>query len=270
MSLSIVVPCYNEAANAPKVESELMPIAHALGLRMPVEIIFVNDGSSDSTQRCFEELCRRHSGGGVAARVVGHDRNRGLGAALRTGFSCATGDVIVTTDCDATYRFSEIPALLDHLAEGTDVVTASPYHPSGAVAGVARFRLMLSKGSSWIYRQLVRSDVHTYTALFRAYRRKVLETTPFRSDGFLAGTEILVNALEAGYDVAEYPTVLHSRTLGTSKARLLRIIRAHLAFQVRIILARLHVVRPPWADVAPGSGAALVRTSVLPGSTRVS
>jgi dolichol-phosphate mannosyltransferase len=270
MTLSIVVPCYNEADNAPKVEAELIPVVQRLAGCTPVEVIFVDDGSADDTRVRFEELSRRHCSDTLAVRVVPHDRNRGLGAALRTGFSAASGQIIVTTDSDATYRFSEIPALLDRLVDGVDLVTASPYHPEGAVAGVPPSRLVLSKGSSFLYRRLVSARIHTYTALFRAYRRQVLETTPFRSTGFLAGTEILVNAMQAGYTAAEYPTVLHSRVIGVSKARLFRTIRAHLAFQFRILLARAGFVRAPWADTAPGARAARVRGAVSTGSTTAS
>jgi dolichol-phosphate mannosyltransferase len=249
--LSIVIPCYNEADNAPTVASDLFPIAATLAERTPVEIIFVNDGSSDDTQSAFEALCQRVKHPKVQARVIAHDRNRGLGAALRTGFGAAKGDVIVSTDSDATYRFTEIPALLDRLTDDVDVVTASPYHPEGGVANVPQYRLVLSKGSSFLYRRLIGKHVHTYTALFRAYRRRVLETTPFSSDGFLAGTEILVNAMLAGYKVAEYPTVLHSRVIGTSKAKLARTIRAHLIFQGRILAAQVGLRRERWVAERP-------------------
>ena len=81
------------------------------------------------------------------------------------------------------------------------------------------YRLILSQGSSIIYRVLVSWKVHTYTSLFRAYRRKVIERVPFESNGFLAGTELLVNGMLMGYRVAEYPAVLYSRVHGTSKAK---------------------------------------------------
>jgi dolichol-phosphate mannosyltransferase len=239
MLISIVVPCYNEAANGPRVAAGLMPVAKSLTSRGPVEIVFVNDGSADDTDAVFGELCAHHRSETLACRVVSHDVNRGLGAAIRTGFAAARGQYIVTTDCDATYRFEEIPALLARLAESIDVVTASPYHPNGGVAHVPAYRLVLSRGTSWIYRRLVSREIHTYTALFRAYRRHVLEQVPFSSTGFLAGTEILVNAIRAGYRVAEYPTVLHARVGGVSKARLARTIAAHLTFQSRILWASL-------------------------------
>lgn len=78
--------------------------------------------------------------------------------------------------------------------------------------------------------------------LFRAYRRKVIEHMSFESDGFLAGTELLVKGMLLGYRVAEYPTVLHSRVSGMSKAKLARTILAHLNFQARVLLHRLNLV----------------------------
>ncbi len=147
--------------------------------------------------------------------------------------------MIVTTDSDGTYRYTEIPSLLSHLTVDVDVVTASPYHPAGGVAGVPGYRLVLSRGSSLIYRILVDRHVHTYTSLFRAYRRSVIEHVSFASNGFLAGTELMVKAMLAGYRVAEYPTVLYSRVYGVSKAKLARTIVAHLRFQGRVLLSRL-------------------------------
>jgi dolichol-phosphate mannosyltransferase len=248
--LSIVIPCHNEAENVGQVAVDLLPVAALLASTRPVEIVFVNDGSTDHTQSVFESLCAYDLPRNVQGRVVAHRRNLGLGAALRTGFGAATGSIIVTTDCDATYRFQEIPALLSRLTDDMDVVTASPYHPDGGVADVPQYRLILSRGSSWIYRRLVGRHVHTYTALFRAYRRSVLEQVPFSSNGFLAGTEILVNAMRAGYGVAEYPTVLHARVRGVSKARLARTIMAHLTFQFRILWASLSR-RARWVTEQP-------------------
>ena len=177
----------------------------------------------------------------VEVRFERHAANRGLGAALRTGFKAANGQVILTTDSDGTYKFVEIPALLACLEQGVDIVTASPYHPKGGVVGVPRYRLVLSQGSSAIYRLLVDMRVHTYTSLFRVYRRAVIEQTPFVSDGFLAGTELMVKAMLSGYTVAEYPSVLHRRAFGASKAKIARTIQAHLKFQARVLLYRTHL-----------------------------
>ena len=92
-----------------------------------------------------------------------------------------------------------------------------------------------------IYRLLVNWHVYTYTSLFRAYRRQVVDNVPFASDGFLAGTEILVNGMLMGHRVVEYPALLHSRAWGSSKAKIARTILAHLGYQGRILLHRLRL-----------------------------
>lgn len=240
MDLSIVIPCYNEAENVQAMRDELLPEVGRLANGRSVELVLVDDGSTDRTWRTLHEVFAGHDFP-ASVVTVQHEHNRGLGAALRTGFAAATGKIVVTTDSDGTYKFCEIPSLLGILAPGVDIVTASPYHPLGNVQNVPGYRLLLSRGSSAIYRLLVDPRVHTYTALFRAYRREVLDHVSFEADGFLAGTELLVKAMLAGYRVAEYPTVLHVRTRGASKAKLARTILAHLRFQIRTLMHRLRL-----------------------------
>jgi dolichol-phosphate mannosyltransferase len=237
MHISIVVPFYNEAGSVGRVQAELLPVAAQLARTGPIELVFVDDGSTDGSLDAFRDALR--PGPGVQVRFEQHTQNRGLGAALRTGFAAARGEVVVTTDSDGTYAFAEIPGLLACLAADVDLVTASPYHPRGGVDGVPGYRLLLSRGSSLIYRLLVDRRLHTYTSLFRAYRRALIDSVSFQSSGFLAGTEILVKALLVGFRAAEYPALLHVRAAGVSKAKLARTTLAHLRFQIRILLHRL-------------------------------
>ncbi len=239
MQLSIVVPFYNEAGNVSRVQAELLPVAKSLSAAGPVELVLVDDGSTDGSLAVFREAI--HSAGALQVRFERHSTNRGLGAALRTGLAAAQGEVIVTTDCDGTYAFAEIPNLLARLGPEVDIVTASPYHPQGGVANVPRYRLVLSRGASLLYRLLVDRSLYTYTALFRAYRRRVIESVTFEATGFIAGTELLVKAMLQGFRVAEYPAVLRSRTSGVSKAKLVRTILAHVRFLGRVLLHRMRI-----------------------------
>jgi dolichol-phosphate mannosyltransferase len=248
MDLSIIIPCYNEVDNVPKLEHEFVPVVAELAQTRSVEIIFVDDGCTDGTAAALETAFGDEKRWLV--RIERHGRNRGLGAAIRTGLTAAHGDILVTTDSDGTYKFTEIPALLALLTPEVDIVTASPYHPQGGVAGVPAYRLILSRGSSLLYRLLVSWRINTYTALFRAYRRRAIANITVQSDGFLAGTELLVKAMLSGARTVELPAVLYSRAHGVSKAKIMRTIRAHLGFQWRICLHRLGLVslvdgRPP-------------------------
>ncbi len=245
--LSIVVPCYNEEESIPAMRSTFLPVVRSLvgstvggvDVISDVEVVFVDDGSRDNTAQVLRETFAALEEPHICWRFETHTVNRGLGAALRTGFAAAEGDVVVTTDSDGTYRFETVPALLALLAPGVDIVTASPYAPGGSVENVPGYRLLLSRGSSMLYRLLVDWKVHCYTALFRAYRRDIVKRINFQADGFLAGTELMVIAMLQGAHVVEFPTVLHARAAGVSKAKLKRTIKAHLIFQNEIAAHRL-------------------------------
>ncbi len=236
MKLSIIIPAYNEAEGVAQTAIALRSVLVKLRESYEVEVVFVNDGSRDNTL----QLLKAEFEDEPDVQVVSHETNRGLGAALRTGFERVAGDIVVTTDFDGTYSFDTIPYLLDRmLADQVDIVTASPYHPAGMVEGVPRYRLLFSFGASLLYRILVNWHVHTWTALFRAYRRQVVKTISFESNDFLAGTELLVYALRAGFTVSEFPTTLRVRTFGQSSLKIARVTMAHLRFQKRLLWARL-------------------------------
>jgi dolichol-phosphate mannosyltransferase len=231
MKLSLVIPCYNESAGIDQLRSQLDAARPGLDRYAPWELVLVDDGSTDDT---YDRMAAAFAGW-PNLRIARHEKNRGLGAALRTGFANAAGDVIVVTDSDGTYPFTTIPDLLALLGPDVDIVTSSAYHPAGGVEGVPAYRLVLSKGASLLYRVLVSWRVHTYTAIYRAYRREVALQVPTSSDDYLVMAELLVNALRAGYRVVEFPTVLHVRRFGQSKARIARIIGDHLRFQAALV-----------------------------------
>ncbi len=237
VDLSIVIPCYNEAEGIPAMRERIGQVLPTLRKRGSLELILVDDGSSDGTG----ELLKAAFADLPETRVVAHDRNRGLGAALRTGFAQLRGATVVTCDSDGTYPFAEIPALLDRLTPDVDIVTASPYHPDGAIENVPAYRVLISQGASLCYRLIVDRHIHTYTALFRAYRREVIDrvNADADADGFLMVTQLLVEARLAGYKVTEYPAVLRVRQYGQSKARIWRITRTHLRYLANLVGRRL-------------------------------
>ena len=250
MKLSLIVPCFNEAENVPKLHDELLPVIQSMLERgrmnadetlESVEMIFVDDGSSDGTRARLKERFCDVKIPGLSFHFLRHEVNAGLGAAIRTGLSQASGEILMTVDSDGTYQFSEIPALLNCLTSGVDIVTASPYHPQGGVIGVPEYRLLFSKGSSMLYRILVDRSVYTYTCLFRAYRARVVREVSFDSNDFLGGTELLVKAMLRGFRAVDFPSVLHKRMYGVSKARIARTVRSHLKFMGWVLLQRMRM-----------------------------
>jgi dolichol-phosphate mannosyltransferase len=219
--VTVVVPCFNEAEGLPSLLARLGAMRH--GPAADWHFLFVDDGSSDDT---FAQLLR-------AARdmhwvgVLRHHENRGLGAALRTAFAHAASPIVCTIDSDCTYPPERLPELTALIDQGADVVTASAWHPDSAAAEGSRMRLALSRRVSGIYRGLIGRDVHTFTCLFRAYRRDVVQRIRFRGDGFSAVAELFVKALLAGYTVREVPMALAQRRFGESKLRVSDAVLAH-------------------------------------------
>ena len=233
--VSVIIPCFNEQEALPQLRRKIVPVLDTLDRRYGgsgrCELILVDDGSTDGTA----EGLRTALGDDARVKIVAHERNQGLGAALRTGLAASRGELIVTTDADGTYDFAEIPGMLARLVPGVDVVTASPYHPEGDVLGVPAYRLILSQGASLVYRTLLDASIYCYTAMFRAYRREVLLAVRSQAAGYLAMAEILAEALLHGFTVVEFPTVLTVRRYGQSKARVAQILRDHLLFQASLL-----------------------------------
>jgi dolichol-phosphate mannosyltransferase len=235
MDLSLVIPCFNEAEGVDQMRIQFDAVRPTLDSRGTWELLFVDDGSTDDT---FEKISIAFASWDNV-RIVRHERNLGLAAGLRTGFSHAQGDIIVVTDSDGTYPFTTIPEMLDLMTADVDIVTSSAYHPQGGVDGVPPSRLLFSQSASLIYRVLVDWRIHTYTAMYRAYPRQVVEKLSITTEGYLVMAQLLVDALLGGYRVAEYPATLRVRRYGQSKAKVWRITRQHLGFQAGVLWRRL-------------------------------
>ena len=104
-----------------------------------------------------------------------------------------------------------------------------PGIPQSALAEGPRIRLALSRAVSGLYKMLIGQDVFTFTCLFRAYRREVLETIRFRSNGFAAVAEIMLRGMLAGHRVRELPMRLEQRRFGESKLKIGDVVVAHAA-----------------------------------------
>jgi dolichol-phosphate mannosyltransferase len=235
--ISIVIPACNEEDAIRLLPERLYPTINTLSKRSTVELLLVDDGSIDSTWVELERL--RDQAPPCSIALLRHGRNRGLGAALQTGVAHARGRIIVTVDADGTYPFPIIEELVDAVLSGADVATASPYHRDGAVEGVSGVRLLFSRGASLLYRLLVDRSIATYTAMVRAYRVEVLAASEPGDSGFLYVAKTLVEARRRRARIVEIPAVLSRREVGVSKARLMRITRAHLRYMCHIATLRL-------------------------------
>jgi len=220
--VTVIVPCYNEQAGLPSLFDRL----DAMHRDLPTwNFLFVDDGSSDETFTALLEATH----GRNWVTIVRHNENLGLGAALRTGFQHATAPIICTIDSDCTYPPERLPELVAKINEGSEIVTASAWHPESSAAEGGKIRIYLSRMVSSIYKLLIGQDVYTFTCLFRAYRRETLRATRFRADGFAAVAELMLRAMLSGSRVDEVPIPLGKRYHGESKLKISDAVVAHLS-----------------------------------------
>ena len=116
-SISVVIPVFQEEANLPALCEQLWPVLGSLTL--DVEVIFVDDGSTDGSFAILREIADTRSG----VRVISFRRNAGQTAAMQAGIDAATHDAIVPLDADLQNDPADIPRLLDKLSQGWDVVS---------------------------------------------------------------------------------------------------------------------------------------------------
>jgi glycosyltransferase involved in cell wall biosynthesis len=228
MDLSIVIPMFNEADNA---ESTLKRVEEALApFRGTYEIIAVNDGSLDNTLEILNGIAERNK----KVQVISYPKNVGRGMALRKGFQKSTGEMVVSIDADLSYDPDYILDLVETLKKEPDIdlVLASPYMPGGGVKNVPSLRLWVSKWGNKILRLAMPNRIYTSTGIFRAYRRRLLDSLELESDGKEIHLEILSRALALGYRVKESPAILTSRKRGKSKFKFRKTAISHLAFSV--------------------------------------
>lgn len=223
--VSIVVPCFNERPALPYLSNTLESVSKLLAQDYETHFVFVDDGSTDGTW----ELLNRLFGAREDCRLVKHEINRGVAASILTGIRHASHEIVCSMDCDCTYDPHELASMIPLLTPEVDLVTASPYHPQGGrVMNVPQWRLVLSKGASWLYSKVLRHKLHTYTSCFRVYRRSAVADLELKEMGFLGVSETLALLDLRGHNIREFPTTLYVRILGQSKMKVARNIVGHL------------------------------------------
>jgi len=235
VSLTIVVPCFNEEESLDQLAERLKTLKTTFADRLDLQVVLVDDGSSDHTAEGLENRFRQHDW----ARVVRHGRNRGITASIRTGIENSTHELVASMDADCTYDPLQIIGMLDLMVDSVDMVTASPYHPDGSVEGVPRWRIALSRAASLCYGLLLGTSLHTYTSCFRLYRRSAVANLPIVEEGFVGVTEMLWQLQRHGGTIVEAPSRLTSRRVGFSKMRTLPVILGHLKLMSRILFDRM-------------------------------
>jgi len=230
-SVSVVVPCFNEEDGIPQLHEKLSPALDHASNAYELEVVFVDDGSTDHTYRLLNEAFGHRNN----TKVVRHEKNHNLGRAIRTGIQQSSGEWIANLDSDCTYDPSVLEPMLQAMEEGADLVSVSPYHPRGRVVGVPHHRLFLSKSLTAMYRLILRKQIYTFTALARVYKRSVVPQIQSPASDFTCVAEMMLKALKQNLHVAEVPTSLSVRKFGESKMKTAKVIEAHLKLLKRLV-----------------------------------
>jgi dolichol-phosphate mannosyltransferase len=259
----VVLPAYNEER---VIGPTLLALAKAIrGSEPEYHAVLIDDGCTDRTVEQARTAVAQ-SGGWPQLTVLRHERNRGLGAALRTGIywcldRAVDDDLVVTLDADNTHPPSMIPKLVARAREGYDLVIASRYRPGAEVHGVPVHRRILSDMGRVVFQMLYPiPEVRDYTCCFRAFRMPILRRARavYGDDlctarGFEAVMDLLLRLGTLDVRVTEIGFVLdYGDRVGQSKMKVLRTIYLTLGLLGRRRVERLFRQTPE--GVATGHG----------------
>lgn len=231
--ISIIFPLYNERDNVVHYETNLFPIIDAIAERTgeSFEYIFVDDGSCDDTVDCVKKVARDRTD----VTVCVHQKNSGMGIAIKTGIDSSHGNLIITMDADLTFRPVDVELLIGKYRETqADCISGSPYLKKGLMEEVTPIRLLMSKTVNFLYRILLGGGITCVSPIFRLYKRSVLEEIDISSRNFEINAEIISKLLIRGGTVFEVPVPLLKRKYGESKINVKREIRNNIILLYRI------------------------------------
>ena len=205
--LSVVIPCYNEVRT---VESLLRRVRE---VPLQLEVIVVDDGSRDGTRELLTRLERE----GLIDVLVFHEVNQGKGAALRTGFKHATGDIVVVQDADLEYDPLELPVLMEPILRGrADAVFGSRF-----LGGPHRVLFFWHSVGNRVLTLL--SNMFTDVNLtdmetcYKMVRRDLLQSLPLSAHRFGIEPELTARLAQAGARIYELPISYHGRSYAEGK-----------------------------------------------------
>ena len=205
--VSVVVPAYNEVATVETL------VRRVRGVPLDLEIIVVDDGSSDGTR----DLLRRLEEEGLIDVLLFHEINRGKGAALRTGFERASGDVVVVQDADLEYDPQEFPRLLEPILRGQ----ADAVYGSRFLGGPHRVLLFWhSVGNRFLTllsNMLTDVNLTDMETCYKMIRRELLQSLPLTADRFGFEPEVTARLAQAGARIYELPISYHGRSYAEGK-----------------------------------------------------
>jgi glycosyltransferase involved in cell wall biosynthesis len=216
MDISVVIPLYNEEESLVELSDWIIKVANQEALSY--EIIFVNDGSTDTSARVLNDLAK----GNKNIKVISFRRNHGKSAGLNVGFAAASGEVVITMDADLQDSPDEIPELVKMIREeGYDLVSGWKKKRYDPIT-----KTIPTKFFNWATRRMSKIDLHDFNCGLKAYRKEVVKNINVQGE---MHRYIPVLAKAAGFNKIGEKVVQHrARPYGHTKFGISRFINGPL------------------------------------------
>ena len=207
MRVSVIIPAYNEQGTIREIVTRIQ----AVGIEK--EIILVDDCSTDGTREKISELAAKHSN----IRALYHKHNQGKGAALRSGFAVATGDVIVVQDADLEYDPQDYPKLLRPILEGKAEVVYGSRFMGGPVKTRLFWHGMANDFFTRLSNMLNGTDLTDMCTCYKVFKTDVLKGMNLKSKRFTFCPEFTAKVSRKKIPIHEVPISYHSRNYAEGK-----------------------------------------------------
>ena len=197
--LSVIIPCYNELKTIELILEKVRAV------NLAHEIVIVDDGSTDGTRDLLPKLVDD------LVRVIYHDHNQGKGAAVRTGFKAATGDILLIQDADDEYDPREYPSLIKPIIEGKSAVVYGSRFLGGPRKTMFFWNMVANRALTLTTNILYNSILSDMETCYKVFRVEVVREIPLRSRRFDFEPEITAKVLKRGHRIYEVPISYNGR-----------------------------------------------------------
>ncbi len=207
MKLSVIMPVYNEV-------NTIMPaVQSVLAIARVDELIIVDDGSTDGTRDLYAQIDALDE----RISIYLHTRNQGKGAAVRTGFSRASGDIFLIQDADLEYDPRDYPALVRPIEEGRAAVVYGSRFRGGPTKTMFFWHMVGNKFLTLVTNMLYNTILSDMETCYKVFRADVIRDIPLRAKGFEFEPEITSKVLKRGYRIYEVPIAYNGREFEEGK-----------------------------------------------------
>lgn len=200
LKLSVIIPCYNEKSTIETIVKRV----RAVGLVH--EILIVDDGSTDGTREVLDTIEQ-----GDDLRIIIHEHNKGKGAAVRTGFQNATGDVFLIQDADLEYDPREYPVLLKPIEEGISKVVYGSRFLGGPRKAMFFWNMVANRFLTLVTNLLYNAILSDMETCYKVFRAELVRDIPLRSRRFDFEPEVTAKILKRGHRIYEVPISYNGR-----------------------------------------------------------